>query len=71
MPKAVKLTFSVPNQTLVDDFKRECKRRGHTFSWVLSAAMRYYVTHPYANGWGSGGETATKKKASVHLDRSL
>lgn len=71
MPKAVKFTFSVPSQGLISDFKRECRRRGHTYSWVLTAALRYYVTHPYANGWGTGGEaSATKKKVSEHLDRS-
>lgn len=50
---AVKFTFSAASQRLVDDFKAACRARGRKYSWVLSGAMRYYVAHPQANGWGT------------------
>jgi len=59
--KAVTFTMSISNQTLVSDFKRECKKRGRKMSWVIENAMRYYIAHPQANGWGNGGEVEKKK----------
>jgi len=62
MRKAVKFTLSISSQTLVDDFKRECKRRGRKQSWVIENAMRYYVDHPQAGGWSNGAEVIPKTK---------
>jgi len=64
MRKAVKFTVSISNQTLVSDFKIQCKKRGRKMSWVIENAMRYYNEHPQANGWGNGGETEKKKIVS-------
>ena len=62
MRKAVKFTLSISSQTLVGDFKRECKRRGRKQSWVIENAMRYYVEHPQAGGWSNGVEVIPKTK---------
>jgi len=62
MRRAVKFTLSISSQTLVDDFKRECKRRGRKQSWVIENAMRYYVEHPQAGGWSNGVEVIPKTK---------
>ena len=32
-------------------FRKACKARGHTLTWVIENAMRYYVEHPQSNGW--------------------
>lgn len=63
MARAVNLTFSVPSQTLVDDFKAACRKRGRKYSYVLAGAMRYYVAHPQASGWGNGESEVSKLKA--------
>lgn len=36
---------------LLKAFRKACQERGHTLTWVIENAMRYYVEHPQANGW--------------------
>lgn len=62
MARAVNFTFSASSQTLVDDFKAACRKRGRKYSYVLSGAMRYYVAHPQASGWGNGESEVQKPK---------
>lgn len=50
-------TVSIPSRSFAEDFKRECKRRGHSQSYVITQAMRYFISHPYAKGWGENGES--------------
>ena len=62
MRKAVKFTLSISSQSLVEDFKRECKRRGRKQSWVMENAMRYYIDHPQASEWSNGVKVIPKTK---------
>ncbi len=59
---AIRLTFSVSSKRLADDFKRECERRGHSQSYIIESAMRYFVEHPHSHGFSNGGEEAQAKK---------
>ena len=66
MVRSVRYTVSVTSRTLLEEFRRECERRGHTQAYVIGSAMRYFVDHPYSRGWGSkGGETAKEQKRRV------
>ena len=59
---AVRYTVSIESRRLLDAFRRECRRRGRSQAFVVSGAMRYFVEHPHANGWGGGGEEEKKKR---------
>lgn len=59
---AVRYTVSVPNKSLIERFKSECKKRGRSQSWVIQNAMRFFIEHPQASGaFGNGGESEKKK----------
>ena len=62
MAKAVKVTFSVESQRLLDDFRAACRKRRMKYSTILSAAMRYFVAHPSASGWVNGEEVIKARK---------
>ena len=53
---AVRYSVSISNTSLVERFKRECKRRGRKQSWVIENAMRFYIEHPSASGAFGNGE---------------
>lgn len=62
MRKSPQVNITVSSQRLWDDFRAACRRRGLKYSTVLSAAMRYYILHPTANGWmGKGGNFERRK----------
>ena len=58
---SISYSVSIESKRLMDDFKRECKRRGHSQAYVISSAMKWFVEHPHAHGW-TNGEEAKKKK---------
>jgi hypothetical protein len=39
-------TVSLSSKALVDDFRRMCKRKGRTQSYVIEQAMRSFVAFP-------------------------
>jgi len=62
MRKAVLFTVTISSQRLLDDFKSSCRKRQMKYSVVVSSAMRYFVQHPYAKGWGINGGEEEKKR---------
>jgi hypothetical protein len=60
--KSPTFNVTVSSQRLLDDFKLACRKRGMKYSTVVSAAMRYFIEHPTANGWTGKGVEAKKKK---------
>lgn len=46
-------------------FRRACRERGHTATWVIENAMRYYIDHPRANGWSDYEREGGEKSKSV------
>ena len=63
-----RFTVSIPNRKLVEDFRKACKSRGRSQSYVIMGAMKYFIAHPNASGnFGNGGdkELAPKAKGGV------
>ena len=67
--KSPVFNVTVSSQRLLDDFRLACRKRGMKYSTVVSAAMRYFIQHPTANGWTNGDEPKKKKRTRGNLDR--
>jgi len=69
MRRAVQFTVTISNRVLITEFKRQCKLRGRKQSWVIENAMRYYIEHPQANGWGNGVDVEKKKTPRKEIQK--